>query len=108
MLELYKQKGYLFEVAKQHKSFDNDSDRMILENIDARNGDSIRVYWANESELKIIINHNSEVLTVLEALDKYKDNKDFLMHLNYLLGLSLYTPSSAYFDEDVLIRKRQM
>ena len=72
--------------------------------MDKNINNAVKVYWSNDEELKIIIYGNEEKLTVLDAIEKYKDNVYFMIHLNFLLGLSIYTSYDAYIREKTIVR----
>ena len=104
LLNHYNDEGYLFKVAKKYKTFNNDEEEKIIEQMDKNINNAVKVYWSNDEELKIIIYGNEEKLTVLDAIEKYKDNVYFMIHLNFLLGLSIYTSYDAYIREKPIVR----
>lgn len=102
-LEQYKKEGFIFKIAKTHTKFDIESDRKrnLLSEIDLKYERNVSICWKNNTELRITMHSATEQMTVLEAVKKFKDDHIFMMHLNYLLGLSLYTPGEAYFENNI-------
>ena len=99
VLESLKRNGFLFKVAKTYKkldSFEDDQERKTAEDLCINH---IVVHWVNDELLYIEVGTEKSRMKVLDAVRKYKDNPEFMMKLNLLLGLSIYTPASAYSDE---------
>ena len=108
LLNHYKEEGFVFSTMKKYKVYSNDKESRAISNADKRSPVNIAIFWSNEKELSIVIGQKSEKLTVLQALEKYHDNKYFMMHLNYLLGLYLYTPSNEYFNGNEIAKEKSI
>jgi hypothetical protein len=98
ILRHYKEEGFLFSVMKKYKVYFNEIEKRALTKLDEASPIKVDVFWSNETQIKVVVGKGSDKLTVIEALEKYGDNKYFMMHLNHLLGMYLYTPIEEYFD----------
>ena len=105
-IEQFKKLGFLFPVTKTIKRYSNYEEELIYDEMEKSYGSTVQVYWSNDTKLSVKVHGPVEKLSLPDAVKKYKDNPYFMVRLNHLLGLSIYTPYTVYIDDEEIERTK--